>query len=277
LEDDQFISKLEVIHLMALDRTNRELTPRLGIAPEASRMPFKILIADDNINDPHDEISRLPEMLQAAGYEVVTTADGVEVYDLALECKPDLVLLDIHFKNQPVNGFEICEALRDNDPDTPIIFITVPMTDIEDILRGFNAGADDYVIRPRDNREIIARIRANLPPEGLIVDNYLCVDLAGFQVFIRRAENWQNVRLRSHQLFELLKVLIVHAGLVVPTTVLKNKVWGDKLVSDDVLAVYIHRLRKAIEPDPANPVYIETIKGLGYRFDGKPIHGSWRS
>jgi len=239
-------------------------------------MPFKILVADDNINDKHDEISRLPEMLQAAGYEVVTTADGVEVYDLVLKCKPDLVLLDIHFKNQPVNGFEICEAIRRNDPDIPIIFITVPMTDIEDILRGFKAGANDYVIRPRDNREIIARIRANLPPAGLTVDDYLCVDLAGTQVFVRRAENWQNVHLPP-QLFELLKVLIVNAGLVVLTTVLKNKVWEDKLVSDDVLAVYIHRLRKAIEPDPANPVYIETTKGIGYQFNGKPIHASWRS
>jgi DNA-binding winged helix-turn-helix (wHTH) protein len=58
---------------------------------------------------------------------------------------------------------------------------------------------------------------------------------------------------------------------------LKNKVWEDRLVSDDVLAVCIHRLRKAIERDPANPVYIETIKGIGYRFNGKPIHASWRS
>ncbi len=239
-------------------------------------MPFKILVADDNINDKHDEISRLPEMLQAAGYEVVTTANGVEVYNLVLECKPDLVLLDIQFKKQPVNGFEICEAIRSNDPDIPIIFITVPMTDIEDILRGFNAGANDYVIRPRDYREIIARIRANLPPEVLIVDNYLHVDLAGFQVFIRRAENWQRVHLPPLE-FELLKVLIVHAGLVVLTTSLKNNVWEDKLVSDDVLAVYIHRLREKIEPDPANPVYIETIKGLGYRFNGKPIHTSRRS
>jgi DNA-binding response OmpR family regulator len=185
-------------------------------------------------------------------------------------------VLDIEFKRQPVNGFEICEAIRSNDSDIPIIFITVPMTDIEDILRGFDAGANDYVIRPRDNREIIARIRANLPPEVLIVDNYLCVDLAGFQVFIRRAENWQRVHLPPLE-FELLKVLIVHAGLVVLTTSLKNNVWEDKLVSDDVLAVYIHRLREKIEPDPANPVYIETIKGLGYRFNGKPIHTSRRS
>jgi len=240
-------------------------------------MPFKILVADDNINDKRNEISRLPEMLKAAGYEVVTTADGVEVYDLVLESRPDLVVLDIRFKRQPVNGFEICEAIRSNDPDIPIILITVPMTDRADILRGFEVGANDYVIRPRaDHPEIIARIRANLPPEVLIVDDYLCVDLAGSQVFVKRGENWQKVDLQS-LLFELLKVLVMNAGLVVLTTRLKDILWGDKPVSDDVLAVYIHRLREKIEPDPANPVYIETIKGLGYRFNGKPIHTSRRS
>ena len=142
-------------------------------------MPFKILVADDNINDQYDEISRLPGMLQAAGYEVVPTPDGVAVYDLVFETKPDLVVLDIQFKNQAIDGFEICEAIRSNDPKIPIIFITVPRAETEDVLRGFEAGANDYVIRPRDNREIVARIRANLPPEVLIVDNTLCVDLAG--------------------------------------------------------------------------------------------------
>jgi two-component system, OmpR family, alkaline phosphatase synthesis response regulator PhoP len=236
-------------------------------------MPFKILVADDNINDKNDEISKLPGMLQAVGYEVKKTQDAAEVYDLVLECKPDLILLDIQFKNQPVNGFEICEAIRNNDPDIPIILITVPMTDIEDILLGFEVGADDYVIRPRNNREIIARIRANLPPEVLIIDDYLCVDLAGFQVLLRRPKNWYKIHLPPLE-FELLKVLIMNAGLVVLTTILKNKVWEDKLVSDDVLAVYIRRLREKLEPDPAHPVYIETIKGFGYQFNGKPIRAS---
>ena len=236
-------------------------------------MAFKILVADDNINDKNDEISRLPGMLQAAGYEVEKTPDGVGVYDLVLEYKPDLVVLDIQFKNQPVNGFEICEAIRNNDPEIPIILLTVPKNETEDVLRGFEAGADDYVIRPRDNREIMARIRANLPPEVLIVDDYLYVDLAGFQVLVRRCDNWQKIHLPPLE-FELLKVLIMNAGLVVLTTILKNKIWEDKLVSDDVLAVYIRRLREKLEPDPANPLYIETIKGFGYQFNGKPIRAS---
>jgi two-component system, OmpR family, alkaline phosphatase synthesis response regulator PhoP len=232
-------------------------------------MPFKILVVDDNLDVKHDEISKLPEMLRAAGYEVVITPDGVAAYDLVLEYKPDLVVLAIQFKNQPVDGFEICEAIRQNENiKIPIILITSAMKESEDILRGFEAGADDYVVRHRDNREILARIRANLPPEVLIINDYLCVDLAGFQVFVKRAQNWQKVHLPPLE-FELLKVLIMNDGLVMLTTSLKNKIWGDKLVSDDVLTVYIRRLREKIEPNPAHPVYIETIEGFGYRFNGK--------
>jgi two-component system alkaline phosphatase synthesis response regulator PhoP len=239
-------------------------------------MPLKILVADDNINDKTDEISRLPAMLHDVGYEVVTTPDGEAVYDLVWESKPDLVVLDIRFGNQPDLGFDICDSIHHNDPDIPIILITSVMTSLADILRGFKAGANDYVVRPRDNREIIARIRANLPPEVLIVDDYLCVDLAGVQVYVKRAGRWQKVYLPPLE-FELLKTLVVHAGLVILTTSLKSKIWEDKIVSDDVLAVYIRRLREKIEPDPAHPKYFETIKGFGYRFNGKPVHTSQRS
>lgn len=239
-------------------------------------MAFRILVVDDEINDKNNDISRLPEMLRAAGYEVVTTHDGVAAYDLVLKCKPDLILLDIQFKNQPVDGFEICESIRLNDHEIPIILITGPFNETVDVLRGFDAGADDYVIRPRDNREIIARIRANLPPEVLTVDDYLCVDLAGSQAFVRRDGKWQEVNL-ARLLFKLLKLLIMNAGLVVLISTIKTTLWEDKIVSDDVVAVYIRRLREKIEPDPANPVYIENIKGFGYRFNGKPVHGSRRS
>jgi two-component system, OmpR family, alkaline phosphatase synthesis response regulator PhoP len=241
-----------------------------------SAMPFKILVADDNINDKSDEINRLPGMLREAGYEVAATPDGLAAYDLVLQTRPDLVVLDIVFKNQDIDGFEICDSIRLNDPDIPIILITGVMTGADDILLGFKKGVDDYVTRPRDNREIIARIRANLPPEVLLIDDYLCIDLKGEQVYIKRAGKWQEVHLTRLE-FELLKVLVMNAGLVILTTVLKGKLWEDKIPSDDVLAVYIHRLRKKIEPDPAHPRYIEAIKGFGYRFNGKPVHTSRRS
>lgn len=237
-------------------------------------MSFKIFVADDNINDNLDEISRLPSMLQAAGYEVIATPDGGAVYDLVFESKPDVVVLDIQFKNQPLDGFDICESIRSNDPDIPVVLITSYATSLSDILRGFEIGISDYIVRPRDNHEIIARIRANLPSEVLVIDDYLCVDLAGLQVFIKRNGIWQEAHLQRLE-FDLLKVLVMNAGLVMLISTLKGKIWED-IKSDDVLGVYIHRLREKIEPDPTHPKYIETIKGFGYRFTGKPVHTSQR-
>jgi two-component system response regulator VicR len=131
------------------------------------------LIVDDEIDNESEEISKLPEMLRAAGYEVRTTSDGDQAYDLVWEYHPDLILLDIVFENQSVDGTEICEAIRLNGSDVPIILVTAIMKETEQVLRGFRAGADDYVTQPRDNREIMARIRANLPPEVIVVGDYL--------------------------------------------------------------------------------------------------------
>jgi DNA-binding response OmpR family regulator len=238
-------------------------------------MPFKILIIDDEIDNESDEISRLPDMLRAAGYEVRTTPDGNQAYDLVWEYKPDLVVLDIVFENQSVDGIEICKAIRLNGSDIPIILVTAFMKETEQVLHGFEVGADDYVTRPRDNREILARIRANLPPEVVVIDDYIRIDFAGHRVWAKREGNWQGVPLQRLQ-FELLDVLVTNAGQIVLSTTLKDRVWG-KSVSDDALAVYIRRLREKLEPDSSHPVYIENIRGLGYRFNGKPTRASLTS
>lgn len=235
-------------------------------------MSFKILVVDDEIDDRGDELFGLPDMLRAAGYDVRTTPDPDLAYELVWEWNPVLILLDINFPNQPVYGIEVCEAIRLNGNDVPIILVTAYMTETKDILRGFKAGADDYVTRPRDNREIMARIRANLPPEVIVIDDCILHDSAGRRTWVCRDRKWQEVRLQSLQ-FMLLDLLILNAGQIVPTTMLKDRVWS-KSVSDTALAVYIHRLRDKLEPDPDHPVYIENIRGLGYRFNGRPKRAS---
>jgi DNA-binding response OmpR family regulator len=181
-------------------------------------------------------------------------------------------VLDIVFQNQSVDGADICQAIRLNGSDIPIILVTAHMKETKQVLRGFEAGADDYVTRPRDLREILARIRANLPPEVIIVDDCILFDSASHRVWVCRDGRWHEVRLQRLQ-FELLDVLILNAGQIVLTTTLRDRVWG-KPVSDAALAVYIHRLREKLELDPGNPFLIENIKRLGYRFNGRPIRAS---
>jgi DNA-binding response OmpR family regulator len=232
-------------------------------------MAVKVLVADDKIYDPKDIISELPALLRSAGYEVVITGDGVAVYDLVWEHCPDLVVLDINFNDPKIDGIEICRSIRLEGSPVPVILVTEVFAETEDVLRGFEAGADDYVIRPRDNREILARVRANLPPAVVEVEGCLCVDLAGHHVWTGREGEWQEVHLPPME-FALLHVLVMNAGLLLPSTMLKDRVWG-KDVSDSALAVYIRRLRAKLEPSPDHPLLIETVPGLGYRFNGRPL------
>ena len=231
-------------------------------------MPFRILVADDKIEDPRDPISELPALLEKAGYEVLPTASAEAVYDLAWEWHPDLIVLDIRFDGQPIDGVDICRALHDAGSQVPIILITAVLNETEDVLRGFEAGAADYVRRPCDNREILARLQANLPPAVVEIDGRLRIDYGGRRLWVLRAGEWRLEHLQPLQ-FDLLHALAMNAGLIVPSTTLKDRVWG-KDVSDGVLAVYIRHLRQAIEPDPDAPVYVETVRGLGYRFSGHP-------
>lgn len=230
-------------------------------------MPFKILLIDDKIHDQDDTISALPALLQAAGYDVATTADGENAYDLVFDYQPDLIVLDIHFNRQDIDGIEICQAIRNNGYQAPVILITANFTETEDVLAGFNAGADDYVIRPCDNREIVARIRANLPPGIVEVDGRIRIDFDERRVWAKGQEAWQEVCLPP-LLFKLLQTLVINAGRMMESTRLKDRVW-EKEISDDALAVFIRRLREKLEPDPRHPIYIETIRGIGYRFNGR--------
>lgn len=227
-------------------------------------MPFKILVIDDDIHDRSDTISALPALLEAAGYQVATTTDGETAFDLVFEYYPDLIVLDIHFDRQAVDGIEICRAIRSDGYSVPIILITAIFTETEDVLRGFEAGADDYVKRPCDNREILARIRASLPQGRTEFDHRVCIDYVERRLWVEGRE----VALQP-LLFKLLHVLATNAGCIVPSTRLKDRVW-EKDVSDDALAVFVRRLREKLELDLNRPACIETIRGVGYRFNGRP-------
>jgi DNA-binding response OmpR family regulator len=211
-------------------------------------------------------------MLQAAGYAVETTANANQAIDLVPDYKPDLIVLDIVFKGQSLDGIDVCKVIRQDGCPAPIVLITAYMTETEHVLRGFEAGADDYVTRSKDNREIMAHIRANLPPEVLLVDNHILADFAGRRIWVCLDGRWQRVRLPRKE-YELLQTLITNAGRIMPTTTLKSRVW-DKPPADGALAVRIFGLRQKLEPDPNDPVYIKIEPGIGYHFDGRPTRAS---
>lgn len=222
-----------------------------------------ILVVDDE-----PRIVRFVVMnLELEGFRVVTASSGLEALRHAREDLPDLVLLDVMMPE--LDGFETLRLLRETS-DVPVIMLTV-RSDEEDIVRGLELGADDYITKPFSVRELTSRIRAVLRragspagPESAIlkIDDDLSVDYNRREVIVRG----ERIGLRPTE-FRLLYYLIENAGWVVPHETLLSKVWGYEY-RDEVhyLRLYITYLRKKIEPDPAHPRYIFTERGVGYRF-----------
>ncbi|MCU0522409.1 MAG: response regulator transcription factor [Anaerolineae bacterium] len=205
--------------------------------------------------------------LEMEGFRVIEAADGVEAVSQVREKMPDIVLLDVMMPE--MDGFETLRMVREIS-SVPIIMLTVRSSE-EDKVRGLDLGADDYITKPFSPRELISRVRAvlrrfqvTLTTEGSIVtiDEYLSVDYNTAEVIVAG----ERVKLRPTE-FRLLRHLIENAGWTVPHATLLSKVWGYEY-KDEVsyLRLYVNYLRKKIEPDPANPRYILTERGMGYRF-----------
>lgn len=232
-------------------------------------MPFKILLVDDEIDQEGYLIAQLKQLLKDDDFDVQTTADGESAYDLIFAFKPDVIVLDIKFGSQPRLGLEICESIRANGVQTPIILITKIYTETEDVLEGFKRGADDYVRLPCDKKEIRARILANLPPEFVTTySDYIRIDYQSQRVCLKRNEEWHEVILTPLQ-FRLLRELALNEGVPMKSVTLMDRVWDKEEMDERALATAINRLRAVIEPDKHKPVYIETIHGVGYRFNGR--------
>ncbi|MBL8132420.1 MAG: response regulator transcription factor [Anaerolineae bacterium] len=225
-------------------------------------MSEKILVIDDEVTT----VNLITMLLERKGFEVIKANNAEEGLRRAYRYQPDLVLLDIFMPD--MDGWEVCRRLRDLS-DVPIIFLTA-LDSVKDIVHGLEIGADDYVTKPFDHDELIARIRAHLRraprpqmSEELVFDN------GDFRINFMNRE----VRVRSQichltpKEFNLLSVLVRNAGRVVPRSELVIEAWGEEY-SDaiDSLKLYIHYLRQKIEVDAEQPEYILTSRGVGYRF-----------
>ena len=231
----------------------------------------RILVVDDE--------SALVELvrsyLEREQYEVLTAGDGHEALELARAAQPDLVMLDVMLPE--LDGIEVCRQLRQFS-DAYVIMLTARAEEIDKIL-GLTVGADDYLTKPFSPRELVARIKALLrrphqtatalstssePLDEIPAPQHwddLTIDEAQHEVTL----HGQPVELTARE-FALLLELSRHPGRVFTRPQLLERVWGDAYYDEHVVDVHIGNLRKKLEADLAHPQYLETVRGVGYRF-----------
>ncbi|RPI85155.1 MAG: DNA-binding response regulator [Chloroflexi bacterium] len=222
----------------------------------------RILVVDDEPKLIH----LVREVLAAIGYEVIVSCSGENAIQLTALEHPDLILLDIVLTG-PIDGYEVARRVREFS-DVPIIMLTAKVRE-SDLLRGFDAGADDYITKPFSSKELIARISAVIkrsrgetaaPSESIIVCGSLKIDLARHRVTIAEKE----IHLTPTE-YSLLHELAVHKNQVLLHEQLLSAVWGPEYRGDfDYLRAYIRYLRQKIEIDPSNPKIIQRCPGVGY-------------
>ncbi|WP_349899442.1 MtrAB system response regulator MtrA [Parafrigoribacterium soli] len=221
-------------------------------------MSARILVVDDD--------TALAEMigivLRSEGFEPSFCADGSEAMQLFRDTKPELVLLDLMLPGK--DGIEVCAEIR-AESGVPIIMLTAK-SDTTDVVRGLESGADDYVVKPFNPKELVARIRTRLRPTpdasaGELHVGDLVLDVAGHEVKRGSAK----INLTPLE-FELLLALALKPQQVFTREMLLEKVWGYHYKADTRLVnVHVQRLRAKVEQDPDNPRIVMTVRGVGYR------------
>lgn len=217
-----------------------------------------------------DDDKRLTRPLEAslkdAGHEVCVAHDGKSGLDLALSSQPDIVILDVMMPE--MDGWAVCQNLRQESP-VPILMLTALGDEIDRIL-GLELGADDYLTKPFSTRELIVRIKALLRRVALDqVDSRKVIQIGAVQIdhASRQVRKDGELLTLRYKEFELLSLLMNRAGKVVDRAKIFDEVWGTDWLGDTrTLDVHIRWLREKIEDDPAKPRYIETVRGVGYRF-----------
>ena len=219
------------------------------------------------VEDEESFSEALSFMLKREGYEVEVASDGNEALEAFEQRGADLILLDLMLPG--VSGLEVCRIIRMKS-QVPIIMLTAKDGEIDKVV-GLEIGADDYVTKPFSSRELLARVRSVLrrhgEPEELIAST---VEAGPVRMDVDR----HVVTVRGEQVamplkeFDLLELLVRNAGRVLTRAQLIDRVWGADYVGDTkTLDVHVKRLRAKVEVDPASPVHLVTVRGLGYKFE----------
>ena len=224
-------------------------------------MPRVLLIEDEE-----SLAEALVYQLSREGFDVEHSTDGIEALERFNTLGADLVLLDLMLPG--MSGEDICKAIR-RDSEVPIIMLTARDADIDKVV-GLELGADDYVTKPFNTRELLARIKAVLrrassgtPQAGRVLEGAgVRLDADRFEVTVRG----EPIHLPRKE-FELLELLMENAGRVLTRETLIDQIWGPDYFGDTrTLDVHIKRLRSKFEPEPHDPKHLTTIRGLGYKF-----------
>jgi DNA-binding response OmpR family regulator len=222
-----------------------------------------ILVVDDEPN----LVELVRGYLAREGYQVLTAADGPTALELARAHDPDLLVLDVMLPG--LDGFEVCRRLR-LFSDAYVLMLTARSEEVDAIV-GLSVGADEYVTKPFSPRELVARVKALLrrPRHGGLTPDEpaprqlgdVVIDEARHEV-TRRGEP---IALTARE-FALLAALAAHPGRVFTRAQLLERIWGAEYYDDHVVDVHVANLRKKLEDDPQKPRYLETVRGVGYRF-----------
>ena len=225
---------------------------------------MKILLADDE-QRIHSIVSRIAD---DEGYELLSAFDGAQVLAAFEQEAPDLVILDVMMPR--MDGFQVCRKLRERGAIVPVIFLSAK-GDIVDKGVGFDAGGDDYMVKPFSPEELAMRIAAHLRRQKRTLDvaredvvelGDLCVDVRKRKVFKRGVAVDM-----SPKEFDILALLAVNKGDILTREQLTVQIWGEEYAGETLgVAVYIRRIREKIEDNPSKPRYVQTVWREGYRF-----------
>jgi len=243
--------------------TLRQLQNQRPVFTGESTMTAKILIIDDDAS----LLKALTYNLEQEGYRLITARNGREAMQKLYAERPDLLILDIMMPE--LDGWQVCKRVREMS-DVPIIMLTARETS-EDIIKGLDLGADDYIVKPFTVKEVLARVRAALrrtpqqdsrDEQQVYQDIYLMVDLGTQTV----TANGTVVPLTSTE-YRVLALLVANRGRVLSFQEILEQIWGAEYLDEiGYVHTYIWRLRRKIEPEPKNPHYLVGYPGVGYRF-----------
>ncbi|MDD5863775.1 MAG: response regulator transcription factor [Firmicutes bacterium] len=225
-------------------------------------MADTVLVVDD------DEAVRnmLYKVMRSAGMEAVTVSSGEQALEIVRERIFDLILLDVNLRG--MDGFQVIEALRGRGVKTPVIIVSGRKEDY-DTLYGLDIGADDYVTKPFNPVVLAAKAKALIRrSRGGLSGGDPVITAGPFQYdtsTLRFYKSGQEILLSSKE-NAMMKLFLDNVNRIFSKDMLYELIWGETIIDENAIMVYINRLRQKIEEDPAKPRYIQTVRGLGYRF-----------